>query len=323
MRTVEEKIKMWYNIFMKYSSILEHKGLVWMNVTRQSEKELQGVKKKFDLLQQDIEECKPHFQRPKLVKRDHYYFIVLHFPVFDRKTRRLGFTEVDFFLSQNYVVTIHDNSIESLGVFLEMCSKEAGRKHVFKGTAAHLFLELLRHICDSIFPSLQHINEDINVVDANLFAQKIPNEKMAKEVLRLKTNIVNFRRAMQGHRTVLERLVLYGGRELDLFSYQAGINSLKEEINEIWHMLDNQKDSINALHETNESLINLRTNEVMRTLTVISVVTFPLTLMAALFAIAAPDNPFVHNKNGFLLIVTVLLWVAVFMIFFFKKRKWI
>lgn len=308
---------------MKYSSTLEHKGLVWLNVTRQSEKELLAVQKKFDLLKQDIDESRPHFQRPKLVKRDHYYFIILHFPVFDRKTRRLGFTEIDFFLSQNYLVTIHDNSIETLAALFESCAKESIRKHFFKGTAAHLFLEIIRHICDGIFPSLLHINEDINTVDANLFAQKIPNEKMAKEVLRLKTNIVNFRRAMQGHRTVLERLVLYGGRELDLFSLQASINSLKEEINEIWHMLDSQKDSINALHETNESLINLRTNQVMRTLTVISVITFPLTLLATLLGVNAADNPFIHANNGFLMIIVLLLWVTIVMMLVFKRRKWI
>lgn len=308
---------------MKYSSLIEHKGLVWMNVRKQTDKELVAVQKKFDFLKADIDECRPYFQRPKLVKRDHYYFIILHFPVFDRTTRRLGFTEVDFFLAQNYLVTIHDDSIPSLGVFFEQCSQELGKKKFFKGTAAHIYLEALRFICDNIFPSLVHINEDINAVDANLFAQKVPNEQMVKEVLRLKTNVVNFCRAMQGHRTVLERLTLYGGRELDLFSYQAAVNSLKEEINEIWHMLENQRDTINALHETNESLVNLRTNEVMRTLTVISVITFPLTLLAALFAIAAPDNPFIHSENGFTFIALLLLWTMIFMVLIFKRRKWI
>ena len=69
---------------MKNIREIQSKGLVWMNVGKQGEKELKEIQKRFGFLESDIKESLPPFQRPKIVKRENYYFMVLHFPVFDR-----------------------------------------------------------------------------------------------------------------------------------------------------------------------------------------------------------------------------------------------
>ncbi len=298
-------------------------GLLWVNVTKQGEKELAQIQRRFGLHPADVKESLPPFQRPKIIKREGYYFIVLHFPVFDRESRRLGFTEVDFFLSSHYLITVHDDKLHALEVFFnESVKNEMARNKFFTGTAAHLFFELLSRLLDSIFPILLHVNDDINIVDRKLF-NRLPGKVMAEEILRLKTNIVTFRRTMQGHRTVVERLVLTAGRELDLANYQSYINSLREFTVEIWHMIESQKESINALHETNESLLTLKTNEVMKTLTIISVITFPLTLLGTLFAIRAGGTPFLGNPIGFWILLILTLCGATLMLVVFKRRGWL
>lgn len=308
---------------MKTASEVSHNGLLWVNLPEHSEKELLKLQKKFGFDHSDIKESLPPYQRAKIVKRDHYYFMVLHFPVFDRETRRLGFTEVDFFLSSNLLVTVHDNKLAILDEFFNKCKKDNEiRAQFFSGTAVHILFELANRLLEAIFPILLHVNDDISQVDGELFAHKISGKDMAEEILRLKTNIVTFRRTMQGHRTVLERLIMYSGRELDLFSYQNYINNLREFANEIWHMLESQKESINALHEANESILTLRTNEVMKTLTLISVVTFPLTLVATMFAIEAPGRPFVDTPGGFWIIFGLIASGAFLMILIFKRKKW-
>lgn len=302
---------------------LENQGKLWVNVTHQGEKELREIQKRFGFDELDVKESLPPFQRPKIVKRDSYYFMVLHFPVFDRETFRLGFTEVDFFLSQNYLVTVHENKLPAIEAMFNECKKNpASINKYFSGTAVHVLFELLSRLFDSIFMILLHVNDDINLVDRKLFT-KVSGRQITEEILRLKTNIVTFRRTMQGHRTVLERLLIYAGRELDMASFQGYINSLREFANEIWNILESQKESINALHETNESLLTLRTNNVMRILTIISVITFPLTLLATIFAIHAPGNPVMNMPGGFWLILALTLMGAVSMYTIFKKKDWV
>lgn len=307
---------------MKYISEIQNLGVAWINIPKQEEKVLKLIQKRFGLLDQDIKESMPIFQRPKFVKRAGYYFIVLHFPVFNRTTRRLGFSEVDFFLNGQALVTVHDNSLPEIEDFFTECQKKtASRDKYFQGTAAQLFFELLTRLLESIFPILLHINDDINSVDKILFS-KIPDRKMAEEILRLKTNVVSFRRSMQGHKNVLERFIGSGDRELNLFSYQNYINSTREYVNEIWHTLESQKESVDALHETNESVVNLRMNEIMKTLTIIAVITFPLSLLAAIFAIDAPGTPLVSSPFGFWKIVTATIIGALLMFVIFKRKKW-
>ncbi len=280
------------------------------------------VQKRFQLADQDVKESMPSFQRPKFVKRDGYYFMVLHFPVFNKITRRLGFTEVDFFLNAQSLVTVHDSSLPVIENFFKECQKDGAIvDKYFQGTAAQLFFEVLSRLLESIFPILLHINDDINWVEKIVFTE-VPDRKMAEEILRLKTNVVTFRRTVQGHKTVLEHLIANGGHELNLQPYQGYINSTREHVNEIWHTLESQKESVDALHETNESVVGLRMNEIMRTLTIISVITFPLTLVATLLSIQASGTPFIYDDFGFWEIIGVLASGALLMFLVFKKKKW-
>jgi magnesium transporter len=307
---------------MKNLNEIQNNGLLWVNVTQSEEKVLRALQKRFQFTDQEITESLPSFQRPKFVKRDNYYFLVLHFPVFDRKTRRLGFAEVDFFLNGSSLITVHNGSLAVINDFFSSCQKKSDFKATyFNGTSAHLFFELLNRLLESIFPILLHVNDDINSIDKILFT-KTPDRKMAEEILRLKTNVVTFRRAMQGHKIVLEHLVRNGGRELDLQSRQVYINNARDHVTEIWHTLESQKESVDALHETNESVVSLRMNEVMRTLTIISVVTFPLTLVATVFAIHAGGTPFLDNPFGFAIISIVIFIGALLMFSVFKIKKW-
>jgi len=297
-------------------------GLLWVDVTRQAEKELREVQKRFKFVEQDILESLPPFQRAKIVKRPDYYFMVLHFPFFDRATGRIGYTEIDFFFGANFLVTVHGGRLAVLEKFFDECrKKEPSRHEFFQGTAARVLLELLTRLLDSIFPILLHVNEDINLVDKKLFG-RAPGREMAEEILRLKTNVVAFRRTMQGHRVVLERLIMHSGRELDLGSHRDYLSGLREYTGEIWNTLESQKESINALHETNESISSLRINEIMKTLTVISVVTFPLSLFASILAIEARGRPFVNWPYGFWIICFLMLAGAGLMLWFFKRQKW-
>lgn len=316
-------MNVWYNVSMKNIRELQYNGLVWVDVGKQTKNDLQSLQKRFGFFDSDIQDSLPPFQRPKIVKRPDYYFMVLHFPVFDRETRRLGFTEIDFFLSSNYLVTVHDSKLLTINTLFEECKKNINSKQdYFSGTAVHLQFELLSRLLDAVFPILLHVNDDITLVDRKLFS-KIPGREMAEEILRLKTNVVTFRRTMQGHRTVLERLIMYSGRDLDVGSYQSHLNDIREFTNEIWHMLESQKESINALHETNESLVSLRMNEVMKILTVISVITFPLTLFVALFDSRALGNPIINVPGGFWIMLSFVLWGALLMYAFFKRQRWL
>jgi magnesium transporter len=103
---------------------------------------------------------------------------------------------------------------------------------------------------------------------------------------------------------------------------ELAYNYLVEETKEIWEALDSYKSTIDALHEANDSLINYRTSDIMRTLTIFSVVIFVMTLVVGLFNLDLADNPLFNHEYGFRVILGIMALGVIGLLVFFKKKKW-
>ena len=93
---------------------------------------------------------------------------------------------------------------------------------------------------------------------------------------------------------------------------------------DLWVQLENHMATIDAIQETNESLISFRLNDIMRTLTTFSLVVFPLTLLAAIFGMNTTNGmPFVESSGGFWRVIAIMGTGMSFMLYWFKRHRWI
>lgn len=190
------------------------------------------------------------------------------------------------------------------------------------GNPAILLYEILNELFLSCFPMLNHINLDIDEIDNKMFARN--EEQMVEEISVIKLNIINFRKIMQLHKTIIKKLIEKAPQFFSTAKLNIYFHNLISHTKEIWDNLENYKDTINALHETNESLISFKTNEIIKTLTIFSVIVLPMTLMASIFGMNTLDGmPFLEGNYGFEIILGLMLVVALTMAVFFKKKKWL
>ena len=103
-----------------------------------------------------------------------------------------------------------------------------------------------------------------------------------RDISNSKQEIINFRKIIRPQRAVLRDLERTKQRYLaeDLEIYFDDIVDASERI---WDMLENYKEVVEALEDTNESVLSHRVNEVLRVLTAFSVIILPLTLLASIF----------------------------------------
>jgi magnesium transporter len=295
----------------------KNKKFSWINVTNDGKKEIDYLRKKFNFHELDLADCLPPLQRPKLVVRPGYLFMILLFPVFDRKTRVLHASEVDFFITPKQLITVNVNELVPLR---EIFSKCQTKKTKFINLT-DLLHEILYELLMSCFPMLVHISTDIDTVETKLHSEF--EKGTITEILRIKTNIVNFRKAMQPHKQVIRTLIAEGPRFFPTQKMKIYFENLVNHTKEIWDLLDNYKDTIDALHETNASLIDFRINEIMKTLTIFSVIVFPLTLLAAIFSMNTPGMPFVNHPYGFWIVLAIMLFGALGLLWYFERKKWL
>lgn len=302
---------------------IRSKNLRWINIVHPERGEIDFLRNNFSFHPLDLEDCLICGQRPKIEKHPKYFFLVLLFPVYNRQTREIEPSEIDFFVGEDYFITVHDDKLVPFKEFFDQCREEKAKTEIFSQGPGLLLYHILNKLLCYCYPMLDHMSIDIRNLEKQIFAGL--EKKIVSEILIIRRNITDFRKIMQAHKNTLKKLAS-AVRDNGLSQNPRLIvyyNDLIELSKEIWDHLESFKESIEALHETNESLISNRLNDIMKTFTSISVVIFILTLIAGIFSIGAADTPLIHWRWAFWFILAILLVAALVVWQFFKKKKYL
>src|SRR5919204_100419 len=259
-------------------------------------------------------------QRPKIDEYPDYLFVVLHFPVYDKAVQRLNAAELDVFIGQDYLVTLPN--VELLPVtrlFLRCEEDETLRDQLFSKGSGYLLYHILDDLFDYCFPILDKIGHKLDSIEDDMFEERA--EDVVRDLSNVKQEIISYRKIIKPERSTLRLLERQIERFLpeDLELYFDDIVDASERI---WDLLDNFKEVVEALEDTNESVISHRQNDILRTLTVFSVVLLPLTLITGIFGMNV-HFPGFETARAFWIICGAMLALAVGLIAFFRKKRWL
>ena len=303
---------------------LKSKHYEWINVTHGGEEELQHLEKVYHLHPLDIKDCLPPIQRPKVIPRPEqgYVFALFVFPIFNPKTREIEQHEVDFFIRKDRVITVHNNSFVELRNFFQLLEFKPDHREELMAKPVWFVSQLLDELFDSCFPMLVHISSDIDALRGKVLHGY--SRETVHEILRLKNNVVTFRKAMQPHRDLLKRLVNRLPRYIKLpddmlYYYDRLIDHTKE----IWDHLETYLNAIDAVQDTHTTLLSFRLNEIMKTLTIFSIIVLSLTFFTNLFIIDAVSRPIVGEPGDWWALLGIMTLAALGAIGIFKKKKWL
>lgn len=297
-------------------------SLEWMHVTATNKQTIDRLRKSYAFHPLDLRDIQPPVQRPKVVVREGYLFMILLYPVFDKRTHEIRVSEVDFFISKDRLVTVNTDNLSPIQNLFNSCTKSATKRHhiCLSGDISQLLYAILNDLLSAVFPKLVNMQADMDSIESKVFAGF--DQKLISEILRVKTNVMNARLAMQGHKSVMPKFMELAPDYFSVKKLKIYYDELVRDVYEIWDTIEIQKDTIEALHETNKSMIDYHTNDIIKVLTIFSVIVFPLTLLAAMFGMNVPV-PFESHPNGFWIITIIMLAGSVGMLIFFKHKKWL
>jgi magnesium transporter len=297
-------------------------GLRWVNIERPSPLETAWLEEQFDFHALDLEDVLSRNQRPKIDEYPDYLFIVLHFPVFDRQVKRLGAGELDIFVGSDYLVTIPNTPLQPVSYLFDRCrQKEDLREQIFSRGSGYLLYRIVDDAFDYCFPMLRKIGNKLDALEDEIFEGR--SEEVVRDISNVKQEIINFRKVIRPQRPVLRDLekvkTRYLASDLDLEIYFDDIVDAHERI---WDMLENYKEVVEALAETNESVISHRVNDILRVLTSISVIVLPLTLLASVWGMNV-GVPGEQSMTAFWIVVGSMVAILVAMVAYFRRRGWL
>jgi magnesium transporter len=303
-------------------SELSAEGLTWIHLDAPTQAEAQELARRFGWHPLDVEDVMSSRERPKVddYTEEGYLFVVLHFPVYDKRARRLNAGELDVFLGPDYLVTLPN--VELLPVtrlFARASEDEELQRRIFTKGSGRLLYEILDDLFDYCFPILDKIGHKLRSIEEDVFDGR--SEEVVRDISDVKQEIISYRKIIRPERATLRTLERAVERflpeELELY-----FDDLVDAAERIWDQLDTYKEVVEALEATNESVIAHRQNDVLRVLTVFSVILLPLTLITGIFGMNVHFPGFGTTEAWWGVLGGMIAALAI-LLGFFRYKRWL
>lgn len=306
----------------KETKIIEFNGLKWIDIIKPANKDIQMLKDMYDFHDLLLEDCMTEHQRSKVDSYEDYSFIVLHLPRYKKELFRLDSEEIDIFIGNDYLVTLHEGELKPLLELAQNCksNEKLRMKYMEKGSALLLY-EITKTLFDYCFPMLDKIGNMVNEINKQVFSNH--SKSMLQTISRTKMQIINYRSVIKPLRPVilsLEKVIQkYLPKDMDIY-----FDDITDKIEKIWDMLENYKEVIESADSTFASLTNHTINGLMRTFTIIQVAILPMILVSGLFSMNVQGIPMHDNAMAFWIVFGMIFipTVLIGVILIFKKDKW-
>jgi len=293
--------------------------VTWIDFTEPSADELLFLKK-LKLHPLALEEFSTPSARPKASLYGDCLYLTIHIPLFDKLNRRTYPTELDVVMTKDFLISGHDQDIYQLREFFTKLqrSKKLRDKYMSQ-SPGYLLYYIVEMLLESCFPKIDHINKNLDRVEEEIF--KGNEKEMVHEISFVKRDILNFRRTLKPQKSVLESLARdnYPILEPELRPYYQDLIGTNIRV---WSALENAKETVESLEETNDALLSNKLNTTMKVLTIFSAVMLPMTVISSILSMSM-NIPLAHSPHAFWIYAAGMLLISLITIIIFKVKKWI
>jgi len=300
-----------------------HRHITWLDVEAPTIEDVNSLVKAYKLHPLVGEELLGPSKSSKAAAYKDYVYLVIAFPVRVRQDDHhiIEEKEVDFIIGKDFIITAHYEVVQPIHAFARafeansILDKEKTSEH-----AGHIFYYMMKRMYQHMSGNLDAIKSELVIAEDQIFAGK---EKDTVEVLsNLSRELLDFRQTCRSHLEILESLEHLPSGFFDQ-TFGPYISDIKEEFIMVRDLISNNRELSTELRETNDSLLSTKQNETIKLLTVVTSVTFPLSLFVELFSMNTLNTPIVSQPYGFVIIVAVVFVVTLFAFMYFKKKKWL
>ncbi len=296
--------------------------LTWVNMDSVDEASLKYLKDKHNFHQLDIEDLQSDGQTPKIDVYKKYLFVILQFPRWDSKTKTVSPYEIDFFVGDNFLITIQHHSVSDIhDLFKRWHKSRQVKKDWMNKNSGYLLYNIVESLFQKSRPILNKLGREIYDIEKEVFAGQQLDNNLIMELGRHRRNVLGFRRIIDPQRYLMSNLSHIRKPFLseDTSLYFDDVN---DYLSKLWSIIDTYRDTVQGLHVTVESLINQRTNKVISMLTVISVSLLPLTVLSGIYGMNIA-LPFSHQPLVVWGIFIILTCSILLLISIMRKKRWI
>ena len=298
----------------------EERDLVWVDAVAPTPQEARALMDEFGFPSNVAQELLSASYKSKVERCADTAYVILHFPTLRGGHNRRPEQEIDFIIGKKFLITARYENIDPLHAFARAFEAGSllGRAHASHG--GHLFAGMAQKLYLSLIDECDLMRDRLEEIEARIF--RGDERRMVFELSHVARALHDFSRALAPHREMLSSLEPAAARLWgpEFSYYLREVEGMRARVE---HELASLRDSLSELRATNDSLLNTKQNETMKTLTILAFVTFPLTLVSSVFGMNASHMPLVGRAGDFWIIIGIMVSLAACFFVYFKYKDWI
>lgn len=300
----------------------EYHGGTWIDLEQPTEEELREVTQEFSIDGRIEKELISPTPTPLVISNPDAALLVLHFPTHGAESAEIGSQEIDIVVGPKFIITVRYEVIAPLYHLkkqLETQKLVAPRTLI---TADVLFEILFVHLYTSVRDHINHVADRLVRIEQEMFDNHERRtvrsiSDIIREFLHMEATLANQEEPISRFMDVLMRHKFFK----TTFSERA--DHILASRSQTSRLIETHRAVATELRETNMALLEVRQNEIIKALTLITVLVLPLELIAVIFGMHAPGTPFEENPDGFLVIIGLMFSTMGVMTIYFARKRWI
>lgn len=303
------------------TTVIQHNEVTWTNIEHPTREDIEALGHRFPNFHPlNLDDCLTELEYPKLDHYDHYLFLIVQMPTWDPVERVSHPAEIDIFISHNNLVTSHRGEIKPLEEMFATAQQDPTKREAWMGKGASpLLYYLLDTLVDYCFPLAQKVGGNLRHIEANLFRDQ--TKHLLHEVAVVRRDIIVLRSLFKPQYEVIQSLIKgswpFIQEHLDPYWGDIG-----DHLAQLCMLMDQYAEVISGLSDTIDTIASHRIDEVVRLLTVTTVLTLPVTLLATIFGMNIV-MPFSDHPLLFFGIIVLGIILTVWLVVYLKRRRWL
>ena len=299
-------------------------AILWVALDQPTDDEFIVLDDLFHFHALTLEDVREKSKLPKIEQytgengRDDYTFIVFFGPNCGKAAEHARSAEVDFFLSPRYLVTVHREKVQPVVDLAERVKKDPD-KLLKRGTDVLLY-EVLDGIVDEYTGILDSMQGRIDQLEDRATNRPIPS--VLRQIGTAKRDLLGLRRVMAPQREIIAKLAR-GEVETVRDGVRLYLRDVQDHLTRDVETLEIYRDLILGARDIYLSSVSNQLNQIMKTLTVITVIALPFTIITSFFGMNFEAIPGLHSPRGFWIACSTMIGTVIVLLYFFKKRRWI
>ena len=291
----------------------------WINVDGIHDVALiDSFKESFRLHPLVVEDIVHTGQRPKIEDYGEYIYIVFTMLTYDEERKEIRGEQVSLILSEHFVLSFQERRGDIFDLIRERIRNSKGR--IRKMGTDYLAYVLVDAVVDHYFVILEKIGERIEELEESLTRNAKP--ETMQEIHRLKREMIYLRKSIWPLRESISGLE----KSESALIKKATLKYLRDVYDHTIQVIDTVetfRDMLSGMHDTYLTNISNRMNEIMKVLTIIATIFIPMTFIAGIYGMNFKFMPELDWRWGYFMVWGVVVLIAVLMVIFFRRKKWL